>query len=103
MYEIAHRFALLLGMGTAMAVAVITWIRGVTPFQQSLRAVICGLAVYLLVRLAISVVGEMVLSRLVAEREAEEHRLKADLKAQAKAQAQAQAQNQQGEEETPAA
>ncbi|MBU1701704.1 MAG: hypothetical protein KJ831_16305 [Candidatus Eisenbacteria bacterium] len=91
MNEIAHRFALLLGMGTAMVIAVITWIRGVTPLQQSFRAVVCGLAVYLLVRLALRVGGEMVLSRLVATREAEEQKLKLESKTQVE------------EEETPAA
>jgi hypothetical protein len=100
MKEIAHRLALLSGMGTASAVAVVTWFRGVGPLQQSFRAVVCGLAVYLAVRLALGVVGEMLLSRLLARRAEEERQQMEDLKKAAQA---VEAAGEGPEEETPAA
>jgi len=100
MKELAHRFALLMGMGTASAVAVVTWLRGVGPLQQSFRAVVCGLAVYLAVRLSLGVVGDMLLSRLLARKAEEEMQQLEESRKAAKA---VEAAEEGFDEETPAA
>ncbi|MBD3336066.1 MAG: hypothetical protein GF355_11180 [Candidatus Eisenbacteria bacterium] len=69
MKRLVQRWALTAGWAAAALTAVVTGWNGVSPLQQSLRAVLCGLAVYGLFRLGGSVVGRMVLHQIVAAQE----------------------------------
>lgn len=63
-----QNLALRTALAAATLVAVISWLRGVSPLVQSFRAVVCGLAVYGCLRAGASIIGRMVLRRYVTSR-----------------------------------